>query len=97
MGDSSESLRKPQKLLLDSEEAAAAAAAAEQLMQLSESDEDNNYSEKSSKRAKIEEIFGKESEMCRPKKRRYRSLDSLYRATKPVPFDVYRRKKLRYY
>ncbi|ESR41143.1 hypothetical protein KPL70_021752 [Citrus sinensis] len=96
MGDSSESLRKPRKLLLDSEEAAAAAAA-EQLMQLSESDEDNNYSEKGSKRAKIEEIFGKESEMCRPKKRRYRSLDSLYRATKPVPFDVYRRKKLRYY
>lgn len=93
MGDSSESLRKPQKLLLGSEEA----AAAEQLMQLSESDEDNNYSEKGSKRAKIEEIFGKESEMCRPKKRRYRSLDSLYRATKPVPFDVYRRKKLRYY
>lgn len=96
MGDSPESLCKPQKLLFDSE-VEAAAAAAQQLMQLSESDEDNSYSEKGSKWAKIEEIFGKENEMYRPKKRRYRSLDSLYRATKPVPFDFYRRKKLKYY
>lgn len=82
MGDSSESLRRP-KLLLDSE-----VTTAQQLMHVSESD--NNKSEKSKEEstylAIIEEIFGKEDEILyRPKKRRYRSLDSLYRATKPVP------------
>ncbi|KAL5751955.1 hypothetical protein ACOSP7_022124 [Xanthoceras sorbifolium] len=35
-------------------------------------------------RKKIEEIFGTEEEICRPKKRRYRSLVSIYRATKPI-------------
>ncbi|TXG60485.1 hypothetical protein EZV62_015058 [Acer yangbiense] len=35
-------------------------------------------------RKKIEEIFGTEEEVCRPKKRRYRSIVSIYRATKPI-------------
>ncbi|KAL5751940.1 hypothetical protein ACOSQ2_022447 [Xanthoceras sorbifolium] len=35
-------------------------------------------------RKKIEELFGTEEEVCRPKKRRYRSLVSIYRATKPI-------------
>lgn len=34
--------------------------------------------------AKIEEIFGKEEDAYRPKKRRYRSLVSIYTATKPM-------------
>lgn len=87
MGDSSESLRiPPQKLLLDSE-----LTTDQQLMQVSKSDnEDNNNGKKSKEEgtywAIIEEIFGKEDEVLyRPKKRKYRSLDSLYRATKPVP------------
>lgn len=33
--------------------------------------------------ALIEELFGKE-DACRPKKRRYRSLVSIYTATKPI-------------
>ena len=72
-------------------------AAAQQLMQLS--DEDSNNDEKRcSKRdsdddqsqseitsALIEAIFGKEDkEVYRPKKRRYRSLVSIYTTTKPV-------------
>ena len=71
-------------------------AAAQQLMQLT--DEDSNNDEKRcSKRdsdddqsqseitsALIEEIFGKEDkEVYRPKKRRYRSLVSIYTTTKP--------------
>ncbi|KAJ4715469.1 hypothetical protein OWV82_013828 [Melia azedarach] len=114
----SKTLRKPQKLLSDSEMAAAAAAveAAQQLMQLS--DEDNNSSDVKKERKsldgeeegcveskdeitwakKIEEIFGKEEEeveveeIHRPKKRRYRTLISLYRTTKPMPLDIYRKK-----
>ncbi|KAK7834633.1 uncharacterized protein LOC112027494 [Quercus suber] len=42
---------------------------------------DQRLSEKTS--AKIEEIFGKE-ESSRPQKQRYRSLDSIYMATKPM-------------
>ncbi|KAK9991218.1 hypothetical protein SO802_026203 [Lithocarpus litseifolius] len=42
---------------------------------------DQRLSEKTS--AKIEEIFGKE-EAYRPQKQRYRSLDSIYMATKPM-------------
>ncbi|KAF5458017.1 hypothetical protein F2P56_022082 [Juglans regia] len=34
--------------------------------------------------AVIEEIFGKEDRVYRPKKRRYRTLDSIYTATKPM-------------
>ncbi|KAG2711667.1 hypothetical protein I3843_04G081000 [Carya illinoinensis] len=34
--------------------------------------------------AVIEEIFGKEDQVYRPKKRRYRTLDSIYTATKPM-------------
>ncbi|KAI5323728.1 PREDICTED: CICLE_v10027329mg [Prunus dulcis] len=34
--------------------------------------------------AKIEEIFGKEEDVDRPKKRRYRSLASIYLTSKPV-------------
>ena len=42
---------------------------------------DQRLSEKTS--AKIEEIFGKE-DAYRPQKQRYRSLDSIYMATKPM-------------
>ena len=74
-------------------------AAAQQLMQLSDEDS-NNDEKRCSKRdsdddqsqseitsALIEAIFGKEDkekEVYRPKKRRYRSLVSIYTTTKPV-------------
>ncbi|KAK2656081.1 hypothetical protein Ddye_009133 [Dipteronia dyeriana] len=41
------------------------------------------------RKEKIEEIFGKEEEACRPKKRRYRSLVSIYRETKPIFREIY--------
>lgn len=70
----------------------------QQLMQLSDEDNKNNNrkndkdevvdqprSDRSTTmaKAKIEEIFGKE-DAYRPKKRRYRSLVSIYTATKPM-------------
>lgn len=72
--------------------------AVQQLMQLSDEDDSNNKKKERNNKeiegevdqrrseittAKIEEIFGKE-EAYRPKKRRYRSLVSIYMATKPM-------------
>nr|XP_023885232.1 uncharacterized protein LOC111997379 [Quercus suber]POE69806.1 hypothetical protein CFP56_78998 [Quercus suber] len=89
---STTSKNNPQKGLTESD-----MAAAQQLMQLS--DEDSNNDEKRcSKRdsdydqsqseitsALIKEIFGKEDEeVYRLKKRKYRSLVSIYTTTKPV-------------
>ena len=72
--------------------------AVQQLMQLSDEDDSNKKKKERNNKeiegevdqrrseittAKIEEIFGKE-EAYRPKKRRYRSLVSIYMATKPM-------------
>jgi hypothetical protein len=79
----------------------------QQLMQLSDEDNKNNRkndkdddevvdkprSDDTSTMAKIEEIFGKE-DVYRPKKRRYRSLVSIYTATKPM--KARHGKKVRY-
>ncbi|KAH0969689.1 hypothetical protein GBA52_028481 [Prunus armeniaca] len=45
--------------------------------------------------AKIEEIFGKEEDVDRPKKRRYRSLASIYLTSKPVNAGSAHGKKVR--
>uniref|UniRef100_A0A2N9HRI0 Uncharacterized protein n=1 Tax=Fagus sylvatica TaxID=28930 RepID=A0A2N9HRI0_FAGSY len=83
----------PQKVLMDTD-----MTAVQQLMQLSDEDNNNNNKKERNNKeievevdqrrseittAKIEEIFGKE-EAYRPKKRRYRSLVSIYMATKPM-------------
>lgn len=45
--------------------------------------------------AKIEEIFGKEEDVDQPKKRRYRSLASIYLTSKPVNAGSAHGKKVR--
>ncbi|TXG60486.1 hypothetical protein EZV62_015059 [Acer yangbiense] len=49
------------------------------------------------RKKKIEEIFGKEEEVCRPKKRRYRSIVSIYRESKPIFREIsdYQKKPIR--
>lgn len=92
MAESLSSARKsnPRKFLTEME-----MAAAQLLMQLSDEDSNNNnkktdtddeeveQSRTDVTSAMIEEIFGKE-EVYRPKKRRYRTIDSIYTETKPM-------------
>ncbi|XP_041003154.1 uncharacterized protein LOC121248682 [Juglans microcarpa x Juglans regia] len=95
MAEVSSSKRKknPKKFLMTESDM----AVAQQLMQLSDEDSNNNNKKRDADddqevdqsrsditSAVIEEIFGKEELMCRPKKRRYRTLDSIYTETKPM-------------
>lgn len=75
------------------------AEAAERLMQLSDEESSSSETEKKKRRlrdqneviwATIEEIFGKEEEIFRPAKKRYRSIVSIYMCTKPMPLEMRR-------
>ncbi|KAK3211586.1 hypothetical protein Dsin_016292 [Dipteronia sinensis] len=106
----SESSGKIQKQLVSDSDMA---MAAQQLMQCSDEDissssngknkisSDDDHDQRSRdeiiRKKKIEEIFGKEEEVCRPKKRRYRSLVSIYRETKPIFREIsdYQKKPIR--
>ncbi|XP_035538721.1 uncharacterized protein LOC118343820 [Juglans regia] len=97
MAEASSSKRKknPKKFLMTESDI----AMAQKLMQLSDEDSNNNNKKRDADddqevdqsrsditSAVIEEIFGKEEVImqCRPKKRRYRTLDSIYTETKPM-------------
>ncbi|TXG60487.1 hypothetical protein EZV62_015060 [Acer yangbiense] len=81
----SESLRKTRKLESYSDMAADSSS---NVKKISSDDRGEKIDQRSRDeitwQKKIEEIFGTEEEVLRPKKRRYRSLVSIYRATKPI-------------
>ncbi|XP_039042632.1 uncharacterized protein LOC120181610 [Hibiscus syriacus] len=93
MSDSKSSIKSKRQSMLDSD----MAAAAQQLIQLGDEDNSNEnnkgirsetkvikkQSQDEIASAKIEEIFGEKEEISR-KKRRYRSVESIYKETKPV-------------
>lgn len=66
--------------------------AAQQLIQLSEEDDDNNkktdeeidQNQSEITSSKIEQIFGKEKESLRPRKRKFRSISSIYSRTRRI-------------
>ncbi|KAK3211587.1 hypothetical protein Dsin_016293 [Dipteronia sinensis] len=96
----SESLHNTQKLKSDSDMAAAAqqlmllsdedssSSSSNSVKKISSDDHREKINQRSRDEntwgKKIEEIFGTEEEVCRPKKRRYRSIVSIYQATKPI-------------
>ncbi|KAK2656080.1 hypothetical protein Ddye_009132 [Dipteronia dyeriana] len=95
----SKSLRKNQKLKSDSDMAAAAqqlmllsdedsSSSSSSVKKISSDDRHEKIDQRSQDeitwRKKIEEIFGTEEEICRPKKRRYRSIVSIYGASKQI-------------